>query len=781
MAALAVVAASEMGTWRAPVALAVAVARGRRAAPAALVVAAVRVVPPTTAAPAGSAAVRPRPAAAAAASGPARAAARGWAARSSCRTAACSILAGALTINGNTVTAGAGGAGGTGYANGSSGSAFGSGLFIQGNTTVTFSPATGETETIDDVIGDQTGNGGFGGNAGAGALTKSGAGTLVLAGNNSYTGATTINAGTLRLTGTLKSNVTVNSGATFDGTGTVDGNVTVQSGATLSPGTSPGKLSIRSGGGLTLNSGGTLAMELNGTTAGTDYDQVDIYEGSVTLGGTLSISPGFVPTPGDVFTIIYNRLGSAVTGTFNGLAEGATVTSGNERYTVSYVGNSANDVTLTALKTDQAITFNALADKTYGDAAFGISASSSSGLFVALTSLTTGVCTVTTLDDARPDVAVGRTSGQTVTIVGAGTCTIAANQAGDSTYAAAAQVTQSFTVAKADQTIAFGTLADKTFGDAAFDVSATATSTEAVVFSSLTTSVCTVAQTLTLDPRPGVATGHTSPFPGTVTLVGAGTCTIAADQSGDVNYNAASQVTQSFIVTKADQTITFGTLSGKTYGDAAFNITASSSAGLFITFTSSTTGVCTVLTLDDARPGAVVGRTSGPQATVTIVGAGTCTIAANQSGSSNYNAAPQVTQTFTVAKASQTITFGTLEGKTFGDAAFAITATATSTEVVVFSSLTTGVCTVTQNITADARVDVATGHDSSFPGTVTLVGAGTCTIAADQSGDVNYAAATQVTQSFTVAKASQTITFGTLADRHTAIRRSVCRPRRARA
>jgi hypothetical protein len=54
-------------------------------------------------------------------------------------------------------------------------------------------------------------------------------------------------------------------------------------------------------------------------------------------------------------------------------------------------------------------------------------------------------------------------------------------------------------------------------------------------------------------------------------------------------------------------------------------------SGNAVTFSSLTTGVCTI---------------SG--GTVTGVTAGTCTIAANQSGNANYNAAPEVTQNITV-------------------------------------------------------------------------------------------------------------------------------------
>jgi hypothetical protein len=82
-------------------------------------------------------------------------------------------------------------------------------------------------------------------------------------------------------------------------------------------------------------------------------------------------------------------------------------------------------------KLAQTITFASLSSKVLGSPPFTVSASASSGLPVSFTSLTTATCTV---------------SGNTVTLVATGTCTIKATQPGNTTYAAAAAVTQSFQI-----------------------------------------------------------------------------------------------------------------------------------------------------------------------------------------------------------------------------------------------------------------------------------------------------------------------------------------------
>src|SRR5207302_162347 len=60
---------------------------------------------------------------------------------------------------------------------------------------------------------------------------------------------------------------------------------------------------------------------------------------------------------------------------------------------------------------------------------------------------------------------------------------------------------------------------------------------------------------------------------GTFTMTGsAGTCTVTYDQFGDLHYKPAPTVTETVIAQKANQTITFGALSGKTFGDPDFSV-----------------------------------------------------------------------------------------------------------------------------------------------------------------------------------------------------------------
>jgi hypothetical protein len=208
----------------------------------------------------------------------------------------------------------------------------------------------------------------------------------------------------------------------------------------------------------------------------------------------------------------------------------------------------------------------------------------------------------------------------------------------------------------------------------------------------------------------------------TTTSLSVGSHSITASYPGDSNSLASTSTILTQVVNRADQFITFAPLAGKTYGDADFNVTATASSGLPVSF-SIASGPATIL-----------------GSTVHITAAGTVTVRASQGGNGNYNAAADVDQSFEVAKADQAIGFAALSDKTYGDSAFTVSATGGgSGNAVTFNA--SGNCT-------------SSGLNGS---TITITQAGPCTVTASQAGNGNYNAAPDVPRSFTVNQATATI------------------------
>lgn len=251
---------------------------------------------------------------------------------------------------------------------------------------------------------------------------------------------------------------------------------------------------------------------------------------------------------------------------------------------------------------------------------------------------------------------------------------------------------------KIDQAITFAPPGDKDLGMPSFMLNATASSGLPVSFTSRTPQVCTVEGAL-------------------VTLRQAGNCTIRAEQAGNLYYRPAPPVDRTFWVRdpgKLDQTITFGALPDKRYGDAPFVLSATASSGLPVSFTARTPQTCTV---------------SGN--TVTLIAVGLCRIRAAQPGNDSYNPAPDVERSFTVHKGGQSIDFAPLADRRPGEAPFTLSATASSGLPVRFTAAPATVCTVSGNV-------------------VTLHGEGECTVTAEQAGDERYDPAAPVSQIFRV-------------------------------
>ncbi|MGV3587660.1 MAG: T9SS type A sorting domain-containing protein [Adhaeribacter sp.] len=387
---------------------------------------------------------------------------------------------------------------------------------------------------------------------------------------------------------------------------------------------------------------------------------------------------------------------------------GATVTAkptATTTYTVT--GTDANGCSGTASITItvntsglqmQTITFPPIADKVYGDAPFTLNATASSGLSLYY-KIMSGPATV---------------SGKTLTITGVGTVTVRAYHPGNDRYLAATPVDVSFNVrssaVKQSQTISFAALVNKNYGDAPFTVSATASSGLPVSFR--------------------VVAGGATISGNTVTLIDSGMVTIRASQAGNANYLAAPVVDRSFRVwgpAKMSQSISFAALPTKTYGDSPFSLSATATSGLPVSFS--------IL----SGPATISGNT------LTITGAGIITVRATQAGSGTYHTATPVDQSFTVNKASQTITFMNLVDKTYGDGPIYLVANASSGLPVSYR--------------------VVSGPASIVGNILTLNGAGTVTVQAEQGGNTNYLAANAVPRSFTVNKANQTITLAAIPDK----------------
>lgn len=392
-------------------------------------------------------------------------------------------------------------------------------------------------------------------------------------------------------------------------------------------------------------------------------------------------------------TNVATVLGNTLTIVGAGTANITAAQGGNAIY------NAATSVVraLTVNKADQTIAFEPLEAKGITDPPFPLSAASTSGLNVGYVSSNTAVATV---------------SGSTVTIVGVGTTTITASQAGNTNYNAASSVAQELVVnGKQSQTITFNALPIKTFGDANFNLTATASSSLNVSYTSSDVSVASISGT-------------------TVTIVGAGSAVITASQSGDDQFNAASVVTQILTVNKATQTITFNALPSVMLNTGSLELNATASSGLDISYSSSNENVATI---------------SG--STITFISSGETTITASQAGNQNYLDALSVNQLLVIInKQSQSITFAALAAKTFGDKAFDLTATSSSGLAITFVSSNTDVATVSGN-------------------KLTIVGAGEVNITASQSGNAEFDAAADVVQILTVNKANQTITFTLEAER----------------
>lgn len=245
---------------------------------------------------------------------------------------------------------------------------------------------------------------------------------------------------------------------------------------------------------------------------------------------------------------------------------------------------------------DQTITFAPIDGKTFGDADFVPPATASSGLAISYNS---------------SDTTVASMINGAIHIKAAGTATITASQPGNSSFKAATSINQSLTVSKKAQTITFNAIPTKTVADSDFVAGATASSGLAINYSSSDSTVAQIAG-------------------GKLHITGSGTTLITASQSGNANYLAAPPVIQNLTVNKLSQSISFAALPLSRPGDADVSLSASSSSGLPVVYTSSNLSVATVINNK-----------------LHIVGAGNSAITAQQGGNARFDTTA-LSKTFTV-------------------------------------------------------------------------------------------------------------------------------------
>ena len=232
-----------------------------------------------------------------------------------------------------------------------------------------------------------------------------------------------------------------------------------------------------------------------------------------------------------------------------------------------------------------------------------------------------------------------------------------------------------------------------------------------------------------------------TPPAGTVLNVGSQMLSVTLTPTDTTDYTTAT-TSVTLTVNQGWQTITLsaGTLayaSGVTFGVAPLTLSATATSGLPVTFS----------------------LVSGPAIlssnTLTIDGAGTVVIAANQPGNGSYSAAPQITETIPVNKAQPIAAIASSVNPVLVQNGITLTATVTS-----------GAGTPTGTVTfLDGATPLGTGTLSGGVATFTTssLAVGSHSITAAYGGDANFLAATstpvtQLVEDFGFTISSQTVT-----------------------
>ncbi|HEV8267182.1 MAG TPA: autotransporter-associated beta strand repeat-containing protein, partial [Thermoanaerobaculia bacterium] len=195
--------------------------------------------------------------------------------------------------------------------------------------------------------------------SGSGGITKQGSHIEIFSGSNTYAGPTSMSAGTLFLNGNQTASAVDVLGGYLFGGGTT-GALTFHAGAIVSPGSAPAVLFggpglLNVSGNLTLATSVSYVAQLGGTSVGSTYDRIAVSGPANVNNASLAANVTYSPANGDSFTILTAT--GTLSGTFNGLPDGALASSGPYSLRVNYL---AHAVTLTVCQKLTAVSISTM-------------------------------------------------------------------------------------------------------------------------------------------------------------------------------------------------------------------------------------------------------------------------------------------------------------------------------------------------------------------------------------------------------------------------------------
>ncbi len=440
---------------------------------------------------------------------------------------------------------------------------------------------------------------------------------------------------------------------------------------------------------------------------------------------------------------------------------GKAVLKASQEASGNYVASTAT-VAISIAQKEPTISFNSIADRTYGAAPFRLGISSVSDGPVSY-QVVSGPATI---------------SGSTLTITGAGTISLSATQVASGNYAAA-RTSTSFAVASEVPTLSFPSYTGLKYGDAALKLSLETSSKGGITYQLIsgpatlsgstltltgagtiwlgatqaaagpyttgtaktTFSVGQKAPTLSIDPIPkttygaqawarlnsnsqgavtySILSGNATVSGNGITPTSVGTVVIKATQAALSNYTSGTATT-SFTVVPTAPTLKFSSVATKTYGVPAFAVSATSVSSGAVTYS------------------VIQGSATVSGSMVTIKGVGTVRLQATQAARGNYTAATSTT-VFNVVQEKPTLKFSSIPVQKVGNAAFVASATSASSGYVYYAVVS-------------GPASIANGNQ------VTPTGVGTVVLKATQLQEGNYTSALTTT-SFQVVAASAALTL----------------------